>query len=143
SHQERSDRWCNNCAKCRFVFLVLAPFMARARLVGIFGHDLLGDEGQLDGYRELLGLAGHKPFECVGEITECRVALRMLVDAPSWSGAPVVTTLRAELGEWPAERDAAAVLVAEQPRFAPAAYAEALRAMQAGADRQLAPAELP
>jgi hypothetical protein len=140
SHQERSERWCNECAKCRFVFLAMAPFMDRARLVGIFGQDLLDDDRHVEGYRELLGLTGHKPFECVGEITESRVALRLLMDAPAWSGARVVGPLRDALPEWPTERETAEVLAARQPRFAPPAYARALGTMQAAAVRALSSA---
>jgi predicted transcriptional regulator len=39
-------------------------------LVNIFGKNLLDDETQLPGYRELCGLEKFKPFECVGEIEE-------------------------------------------------------------------------
>jgi hypothetical protein len=135
SYQQRGERWCHECAKCRFVFLALAPFMDRARLVGIFGQDLLDDDRHVEGYRELLGLTGHKPFECVGGITESRVALQLLVDAPSWSGARVVGALSTELLEWPTKREVAAVLAAERPWFAPPAYARALSAMQAAVVR--------
>jgi UDP-N-acetyl-alpha-D-muramoyl-L-alanyl-L-glutamate epimerase len=31
------SRWCGVCPKCHFVFLALAPFMSKPRLVGIFG----------------------------------------------------------------------------------------------------------
>ena len=67
---DASERWCRNCPKCRFVFLAMAPFMPRERVVGIFGGDLLADPEQIPGYRELLGVDGHKPFECVGEVEE-------------------------------------------------------------------------
>ncbi|MFZ1723378.1 MAG: endonuclease domain-containing protein, partial [Dokdonella sp.] len=33
-----SDRWCGQCPKCHFVFLALAPFMPKPRLLGIFGR---------------------------------------------------------------------------------------------------------
>jgi len=36
------NRWCGVCPKCHFVFLALAPFMPKPRLVGIFGRNLLG-----------------------------------------------------------------------------------------------------
>jgi UDP-N-acetyl-alpha-D-muramoyl-L-alanyl-L-glutamate epimerase len=87
--RDPSARWCGHCPKCRFVFLALAPFMPRARLVDIFGTDLLADPSQVPGYLELLGLDGHKPFECVGEIEESLVALSMLRD----SDTPVVAEL--------------------------------------------------
>lgn len=94
----RVERWCGSCPKCRFVFLALAPFLDRRTLTSIFGADLLADLAQLPGYRELAGLAGHKPFECVGEIEESRVAVRMLADS-AWADAPVVAALVRELEE--------------------------------------------
>ncbi|GAA2668938.1 hypothetical protein Apa02nite_047290 [Actinoplanes palleronii] len=83
-------RWCGDCPKCRFVFLAMAPHMPRERLAHIFGHDLFAAEAQVPGFLELLGVDGHKPFECVGEAEECLVALSMLTD-----DAPVLVALRA------------------------------------------------
>ena len=133
SHQARTERWCNDCAKCRFVFLAFAPFMGYNRLVGIFGADLLDDDRHTEGYRELLGLAGHKPFECVGEITESRVAAWLLSRDPTWRDTCVVRTLREELPEGPTEQQVAAVLAADPLRLVPTAYARAMSAMQAKA----------
>ena len=50
----RSDGWCGNCAKCRSVFLSLAPFMSPDALSGVFGRDLLADDAQLPGFLELV-----------------------------------------------------------------------------------------
>jgi hypothetical protein len=85
-----SATWCGDCPKCRFIFLMLAPFVRRDELLGIFGgRDLFADEGQLTGFLELLGTDGLvKPFECVGEPDECRVALSLLRERDDWSGHP-------------------------------------------------------
>ena len=82
--------WCGDCPKCRFVFLVLAPFLSRKELLEIFGgRDLFADESQLTGFLELLGADGLlKPFECVGEPDECRVALALLREHDDWAGHP-------------------------------------------------------
>lgn len=134
SDTRRGERWCNACAKCRFVFLALAPFMARRRLVSIFGHDLLEDQRQIEGYRELLGLSGHRPFDCVGEVTESRVAFRLLTERPAWVDAWVVRALRPELTEWPSDAEIRQVFTATRPRFAPPAYAKALEMMRERVD---------
>lgn len=86
SESERTS-WCGDCPKCRFVFLCLAPFMPRDDLLGIFdGRDLLADADQWPGFLELLGAEGLvKPFECVGEPDECRVALSLLREHPDWA----------------------------------------------------------
>ncbi|TDC45467.1 hypothetical protein E1258_30335, partial [Micromonospora sp. KC207] len=91
--RDASERWCRDCPKCRFVFLAMAPFMPRERVVRIFGGDLLADETQIPGYRELLGVDGHKPFECVGEVEESVVALSLLAEQDQWRDAPVVRAL--------------------------------------------------
>ena len=75
---EKPLRWCCNCDKCRFVFLILAPFYKKDDLVKIFGKDLLNDETQYQGYQELTGFSGYKPFECVGEIEESITAFYLL-----------------------------------------------------------------
>ncbi|HEY0697508.1 MAG TPA: hypothetical protein VGD43_06830 [Micromonospora sp.] len=128
--RDRSERWCRDCPKCRFVFLAMAPFMPRERLTGIFGGDLLADPTQLPGYRELLGVDGHKPFECVGEVEESVVALRLLTEQQQWSDAPVVRELAAAVP--PAAWSAAAgsdVFTPGGPHFVPTRYAKALTAL--------------
>jgi hypothetical protein len=79
------------------VFLALAPFVERAALVAVVGRDLLADPAQLDGFRQLVGLAGAKPFECVGEVDECRWAVARLAASSEWAEAPVVAALAGEL----------------------------------------------
>ena len=120
-------RWCGHCPKCRFVFLAMAPFMSPERLVRIFGVDLFADPAQIPGYLEVLGIDGHKPFECVGEVEESLVALGLLSRQPAWAGAPVVMAL---VGAVPPEAWAAAsdseVFTPGGPHFVPAPYAKLL-----------------
>ena len=80
-HDSSGFTWCGECPKCAFVFLALAPFVPKERLVRLWGENLLEKPALEQTYRELLGLVGHKPFECVGEIDECRQAVRMVVSA--------------------------------------------------------------
>jgi UDP-N-acetyl-alpha-D-muramoyl-L-alanyl-L-glutamate epimerase len=88
------ESWCRDCPKCRFVFLALAPFMAPAELIGIFGGDLLDQEAQIPGFMALCGFAADKPFECVGEHEESLAAFRLLADSPLWSEHTVVRHAR-------------------------------------------------
>jgi UDP-N-acetyl-alpha-D-muramoyl-L-alanyl-L-glutamate epimerase len=130
---DASERWCGHCPKCRFVHLAMAPAMPRARVASIFGADLLDDPAQLPGYRELLGVDGHKPFECVGEVEECVVALGMLAGSPEWADAAVVAALRAEVPQaaWSSASSRAAMLTPADIGHLPPAYAKILAAAAA------------
>ncbi len=89
--------WCGNCPKCHFVFLIFAPVMPKDRLVGIFGQNLLAQPGHERSFRELTGLAGQKPWECVGEIEEAAACLWALTSMPEWADEPIVSTLKPDL----------------------------------------------
>ncbi|HTE57358.1 MAG TPA: endonuclease domain-containing protein [Verrucomicrobiae bacterium] len=75
-----SDRmsWCGECPKCAFIFLMLTPFIPRADLEKLWsGKNLLHDPKLEPTYEQLLGIAGEKPLECVGEVKESRAAMTM------------------------------------------------------------------
>jgi hypothetical protein len=91
------DRWCGQCPKCHFVFLALAPFLPKPRLLAIFGRNLLDDENQAAGFDALLEYQDHKPFECVGEGAEARAAMVALSQRPEWQEDALVTRFRSEI----------------------------------------------
>lgn len=93
----RGKKWCCNCPKCRFVFLALAPFLSKEKLVAIFGANLLEQEDQLEGFKELCGLGPHKPFECVGEVKESALLMLHLSGMPPWRDALAVSALSSVL----------------------------------------------
>ena len=92
-----TNRWCGVCPKCHFVFLALAPFMPKPRLVGIFGRNLLDDANQTVGFDALLEYQDHKPFECVGEGQESRAAMAALGDRPEWREDVIVARFNREI----------------------------------------------
>lgn len=69
--------WCGECAKCAFTFLILTPFIEQSNLEKLWGKNLLLDPKLDRTYAQLLGIAGDKPLDCVGEIRECRAAMRL------------------------------------------------------------------
>ncbi|HTO29045.1 MAG TPA: hypothetical protein VL017_10685 [Devosia sp.] len=89
--------WCGECPKCHFVFLIFAPFMAKDRLLAIFGKNLLDIADNEGSFRELAGLAGQKPWECVGEILEAAACLYTLTRHADWHEAAVVRAVKADL----------------------------------------------
>ena len=124
------NRWCGVCPKCHFVFLALAPFMPKARLVGIFGRNLLDDPAQTAGYDALLEYLDHKPFECVGEGIESRAAMAALGERAEWREDALVKRFAEQIRP---QLDAAELAIApllaldEQQRIPPALW-ERLRA---------------
>jgi hypothetical protein len=86
------DRWCGHCPKCRFVALMLAPFLTREAVAAIIGRDLFADPDQIAGFAALMS-DQDKPFECVGERRESAVALRLLAELPAWKESVVVAAL--------------------------------------------------
>ena len=101
-HQDpakRLDHWCGRCDKCCFVDLVLAPFMAPAQLTEVFAGREPLDESANDGrFDALVGLGtAAKPFECVGDVGECRVAALLAAERPDRAHNPILARIRDDL----------------------------------------------
>ncbi len=88
--QERLHGWCADCPKCRFVFLALAPYLSPATLTRIFSKNMLDDSSQLEGFEALVGISGHKPFECVGSLSECQAAFKTIAMQSEWQASYIV-----------------------------------------------------
>ena len=73
----KQDVWCGHCAKCLFAYIILSPFIAPEQLNRIFGKSMLDDLTLHYEFRQLIGDAETKPFECVGTVSEVRQALSM------------------------------------------------------------------
>jgi hypothetical protein len=89
--------WCGECPKCHFTFLLMASRMDKPRMLSIFGHDFLDVAANERSFRELTGLAGQKPWECVGEIEEAAACLYVLTQHPDWEATAIVRALRDDL----------------------------------------------
>jgi len=88
--------WCNRCAKCAYVWLQMAAHLPPAIVDATFGAEV-GELPENDHHlRELLGLAEHTPFECVGSAPESRLALTLL--ARRRTLGPRLARLAAEVG---------------------------------------------
>ena len=124
-----TSRWCGVCPKCHFVFLALAPFLPKLRLVGIVGRNLLDDAAQQAGYDALLEYGDHKPFECVGEGRESRAAMATLAQRAEWREDVLVKRFANQIapqldaGEWVIEP----LLALSNEHRIPAALWERLR----------------
>jgi hypothetical protein len=107
---QRLERWCGRCDKCCFIDLVLAPFMAPADLAAVFGGtEPLDDPANEPSFRALTGLGPEaRPFECVGDVDECRAAVVLAAERADRTASALVQRLRAEI----VARDPSATAVA-------------------------------
>jgi len=71
--------WCGKCSKCLFAYLMLAVYLPKPTLKGIFGSDLLDDPALSAVLDELSGVSETKPFECIGTIEEVNAALSYIM----------------------------------------------------------------
>jgi hypothetical protein len=69
--------WCGACAKCAYVWLQFAAHLPPDVVHATFGADLGERPENARWFREMLGLADHTPFECVGSAPEARLALSL------------------------------------------------------------------
>lgn len=72
------ERWCKVCPKCAFVYLLFAPFLDDEALNLIFDGRFLEKDELKETYLELLGLKEHRPFECVGSLSETVASFYLL-----------------------------------------------------------------
>jgi hypothetical protein len=71
--------WCLRCAKCAYVWLGYQAFVPAKVNAAIFGDaDLLDDPSLLGWFEQMLGLADHTPFECIGQVEESRLFFELL-----------------------------------------------------------------
>lgn len=71
-------RWCGECPKCAFVFIILAAYLSKEEAVKIFGKNLLEDHQLIPLYNDLIGKGKMKPFDCVGTFEESQQALEII-----------------------------------------------------------------
>jgi len=126
----RMEHWCGQCDKCCFIDLILAPFMPADALRAVFaadggGREPLSDPALAPKFRTLLG-SGTKPFECVGEVNECRAAVLLAARRADRADCVLLRELAAEVAarpDAPADAEIAAMSRPVGESFVPASYA--------------------
>jgi UDP-N-acetyl-alpha-D-muramoyl-L-alanyl-L-glutamate epimerase len=122
--------WCGQCDKCCFIDLILAPFMSAGQLRAVFaagggGGEPLGDPALKPRFETLLG-SGTKPFECVGEVSECRAAVLLAAQRPDRAETALLQELAAAVAARPDVPGAAEIEAMRHPvgsSFVPPQYA--------------------
>jgi hypothetical protein len=87
---KKTGKWCGNCPKCLFVFLMLSPFVPAQELEKIWGENLLEKESLLEIYLELSGLKECKSFECVGLREETVASSFLTIQLERYSKLPFI-----------------------------------------------------
>ena len=128
--KRRLAHWCGQCDKCCFIDLILAPFMPADALRAVFaadggGGEPLSDPALAPKFRTLLG-SGTKPFECVGEVSECRAAAVLAARRADRADCALLAELAAEVTgrpDAPTDGEIAAMRRPVGENFVPARYA--------------------
>ena len=132
--RRRLDHWCGQCDKCCFIDLILAPFMSAQQLKAVFapggGGHAEGNPEPLDNpelkpkFQTLLG-SGTKPFECVGEVNECRAAVVLAASRQDRRDTTLLQELAADITGRPDAPTEAEIEAMRHPvgaSFVPAGY---------------------
>ena len=76
---QREGRWCGECPKCLFVFLMLSAFLPIPEVTTIFNKNLFEDIHLKPIFDELTGMVEVKSLECVGTRDESLAALQLIL----------------------------------------------------------------
>jgi UDP-N-acetyl-alpha-D-muramoyl-L-alanyl-L-glutamate epimerase len=126
----RLGHWCGKCDKCCFIDLILAPVMSAEALRAVFaadggGAEPLTDRALAPKFGALLG-TGTKPFECVGEVNECRAAVVLAARRADRADCALLQELAADVAGRPDAPTDAEIAAMRRPvgeNFVPPAYA--------------------
>ncbi|PKQ30573.1 MAG: hypothetical protein CVT62_13255 [Actinobacteria bacterium HGW-Actinobacteria-2] len=79
---KRVDHWCGVCDKCAFIDLIVSPFVSTEAMSAVFGgNEPLQNPELASAFEQLMGLdTDLKPWECVGDVVESRVAMRLIAE---------------------------------------------------------------
>ncbi|HVU80023.1 MAG TPA: hypothetical protein VHD37_01525 [Candidatus Paceibacterota bacterium] len=86
----RKAYWCGACPKCAFLFACYAAFLPKKDVVKMFGADLYARKRLLPLMRQILGLEGFKPLDCVGEPEEMILAMHYAQKSGEYANDPAI-----------------------------------------------------
>lgn len=86
----RTSYWCKRCPKCVFLFACFTAFLPKKEVISIFGADLYTKKRLLPLFRQILGIEGFKPLDCVGEPEEMILAMHLASRRNEYAGEPAI-----------------------------------------------------
>ncbi len=87
---DQESPWCGECPKCAFSFVLFSAFLSKKQLEKIFHKNLYEEERLIPLFKQLLGIEGFKPFECVGTAKETQEAFSRAYHSGEWNTSPVM-----------------------------------------------------
>ncbi len=87
---QRKAYWCKRCPKCVFLFACFSAFLTKEKVIEMFGADLYADTRLLPLFRQILGIEGFKPLDCVGEPEEMIAAMRLASQRNEYTNEPAM-----------------------------------------------------
>lgn len=94
----KTNVWCCNCAKCLYVYILLAAFLDDSTLIEMFGENLLLREDLIPLLDGLMLDDVDKPFECVGTKNEVRLSLKLAAERRANALPVMLSRFEKELG---------------------------------------------
>jgi hypothetical protein len=85
---QKTGKWCGECPKCVFVYIMLSPFVEAAAMEKIFNKNIFTDEKLLPIFEELTGMRECKSLECVGTRQETMMALALTLQKYTQQSLP-------------------------------------------------------
>ena len=128
----KTDSWCGKCAKCLFTFIILSPFFPAAKLVTIFGSNLLDDVELKPLFDQLIGTVPEKPFDCVGTMEEVNLALGKVIRQSNAGRLPALLSYYSSLPlfrRFSEEKFGEALSSFNQENFLPPVFEHQLRSV--------------
>ncbi|MCF7834154.1 MAG: hypothetical protein K9L98_02235 [Candidatus Pacebacteria bacterium] len=86
----RKSYWCKHCPKCVFLFASFSAFLSKKELIDIFGANLYTHKNLLPLFKQILGIEGFKPLDCVGEPEEMILAMHYASIRKEYTGEPAM-----------------------------------------------------
>ncbi|MBR5228184.1 MAG: hypothetical protein IKV94_06080 [Clostridia bacterium] len=90
----KKDIWCENCAKCLYVYIMLCAFLEEEDIKTIFNKDLLNDIELKHIFEGLVYSDTDKPFECVGTKEEINLSLNIYIRKLKEKGKEIPALLK-------------------------------------------------
>jgi UDP-N-acetyl-alpha-D-muramoyl-L-alanyl-L-glutamate epimerase len=128
-----SDRsigwWCGECPKCAFVFLLLAAFLPKKEVVAILKKNLFSSKNLMATYKELLGVEGIKPFDCVGTPKESLFAFQSILKQGEYADDFIIKNLTSTIHALQKKSPSGAVFELSKHHLIPDKFSHILRSI--------------